>query len=150
MGYMQETEAEKLFASGLKALAANNTLTALVFFEKAMAKEDKPIFASHMAFCIAKERGQFQLAVTLCEKAIAREPQNPVHYLNLGKIYLFAGKKSEAVRTFREGLAREKDQQLIDELDKLETRKPPVFSFLKRDNPVNRVLGLLMKKTGLR
>jgi len=147
---MPDSEAEKLFASGLQALAGNNTLTALVLFEKALAKEERPIFSSYMAFCIAKERGQFQLAVTLCEKAIAREPQNPLHYLNLGKIYLFAGKKSEAVRTFREGLARESNQHIIEELDKLETRKPPVFSFLDRDNPINRLLGIVLKKLGFR
>jgi tetratricopeptide (TPR) repeat protein len=147
---MPDVEAEKLFASGLEALARSNTLTALTFFEKAVEKEDKPIYSSYMALCIAKERGQFQLAFTLCEKAKAREPQNPVHYLNLGRIYLFAGKKSEAVRTFREGLAWEKNQQIIDELDRLGTRNPPVVSFLKRSNPINRILGLALKKIGLR
>ncbi len=147
---MPDTEAEKLFHQGLQALASHNTLAALVLFEKAVAKEDRPIFSSHMAYCIAKERGQFRLAVALCEKAIAREPGNSVHYLNLGKIYLFAGRQEEAVRTFREGLAGEKNQQIIDELDRLETRKCPVISFLNRDNPVNRILGLVLKKTGFR
>ena len=143
-------EGEKLFASGLEALAAHNTLSALVLFEKAVAKEDRPVYSSHLAYCVAKERGQFQLAVTLCEKAIARDPRTPVHYLNLGKIFLLAGKQAEAVRTFREGLASEKDQRLVDELDRLQTRKPQVFSFLSRDNPINRVLGKVLKKTGLR
>lgn len=147
---MPDPEGEKLFAAGLRALAVHNTLTALVFFEKAVAKEDMPIYSSHLAYCIAKERGQFQLAVTLCEKAIASDPRMPVHYLNLGRIYLLAGKKSEAVRTYREGLAFEKDQELVDELDRLETRKPQVLSFLKRDNPVNRILGIVLRKTGFR
>ncbi|HYA32163.1 MAG TPA: tetratricopeptide repeat protein [Thermodesulfovibrionales bacterium] len=147
---MPDPEGEKLFAAGLKALAAHNTLTALVFFEKAVAKEDMPIYSSHMAYCIAKERGQFQLAVTLCEKAIARDPKTPSHYLHLGRIYLLAGKKSEAVRTYREGLAFERDQELIEELDRLETRKSPVLSFLKRDNPINRILGIVLRKSGFR
>lgn len=147
---MPDAEAEKLFASGLKALAGNNTLAALAFFENAVRREDRPTYCSYMAFCIAKERGQFQLAVTLCEKAKAREPLNPVHYLNLGKIYLIAGKKSEAIRTFREGLTREKNLEIIDELDGLGTRKPPVFPFLKRSNPINRIFGLALKKMRLR
>lgn len=147
---MPETESEKFFTSGLKALAQEDTLAALALFEKAVQRDEKPAYCSYLALCIAKERGQFQLAVTLCEKAKAREPQNPVHYLNLGKVYLYAGKTDDAIRTFREGLSREKDQKIIDELNKLGTRKPPVISFLKRSNPVNRFLGTTLKKLGLR
>lgn len=147
---MPENEGEKLFASGLKALDQGDTLSALALFEKAMQKEDKPEYCSYLALCIAKERGQFQLAVTLCEKAKAREPHNPVHYLNLGKLYLYAGKRADAIRAFREGLSREKDQGIIDELNKLGTRKPPVIPFLKRSNPVNRLLGIILKRMGLR
>jgi tetratricopeptide (TPR) repeat protein len=147
---MPDAEAEKLFVSGLKALADNNSLAALAFFEKAVGREDSPAYCSYMALCIAKERGQYQLAVTLCEKAKAREPLNPVHYLNLGKIYLIAGKKSEAIRTFRDGLSREKNPEIIDELNRLGTRKPPVFPFLKRNNPINRFFGLALKKMKLR
>lgn len=147
---MPETEGDKLFSSGLRALEQGDTLSALAFFEKATQKEDKPVYSSYLALCIARERGQYQLAVTLCEKAKAREPLNPVHYLNLGKVYLQAGKKEDAIRTFREGLSRERDQGIIDELDKLGTRKPPVIPFLKRSSPVNRFLGIMLKRIGLR
>ncbi len=147
---MPDAEAERLFASGLQALAEKDTLRALVLFEKALARDDRPIFSSYMAFCIAKERGQFQLAVTLCEKAIARDNQNPLHHLNLGKIYLLAGRTAEAVRAFREGLAKESNPQIIDELDKLEIRKPPVIPLLKRDNPLNKLIGIVLKKFGFR
>lgn len=147
---MHEGGPEDLFAIGLEALTRNDTLSALKFFEKAVHMEDKPTYCSYFALCIAKERGQFQLAVTLCEKARAREPQNPVHYLNLGNVYLIAGKKVDAIKTFREGLVHERNQQIIDELDKLGIRKPPVISFLKRRNHVNKFLGILSKKLGLR
>ena len=147
---MPDTETDKLFTSGLKALDQGDTLTALGFFEKAVQGEDKPAYCCYLALCIAKERGQFQLAVTLCEKAKAREPHNPLHYLNLGKVYLYAGKRDDAIRTFREGLSRGKDQAIIDELDKLGTRKPPAISFLKRSNPVNRFLGTTLKRMGFR
>lgn len=147
---MPDTETDKLFTSGLKALDQGDTLTALGFFEKAVQGEEKPAYCCYLALCIAKERGQFQLAVTLCEKAKAREPHNPLHYLNLGKVYLYAGKRDDAIRTFREGLSRGKDQAIIDELDKLGTRKPPVISFLKRSNPINRFLGTTLKKMGFR
>lgn len=147
---MQETEAEKFFTSGIKALAQGDTLAALTLFEKAVQREEKPAYCSYLALCLAKERGQFQLAVTLCEKAKAREPQNPVHYLNLGRIYLYAGKKDDAIQTFREGLRLEKDQEIIHELNKLGIRKPPALSFLKRSNPINRFIGIALKKLRLR
>ena len=147
---MPRTESDELFTLGLEAHARGDTLSALSLFERAVQREDRPIFSSFLALCIAKERGQFQLAVTLCEKAKAREPQNPVHYLNLGRIYLIAGKKDDAIRTFREGLGYEQDQQIIDELEKLGTRKPPLISSLKRSNPVNKYFGIILKRLGLR
>ncbi len=142
--------AERLFASGLRALSQRDTLSALTLFEKAVQKEEKPAYCCYLALCIARERGQFQLAVTLCEKAKAREPQNTLHYLNLGKVYLYAGKIDDAVRTFREGLSHGHDQEIVNELTRLGTRKPPAISFLKRSNPINRTLGKILKKMGLR
>ena len=147
---MPETGPDELFAAGLDALAHDDPLSALSLFEKAAQREDRPIFSSFLAFCIAKERGQFQLAVTLCEKAKAREPHNTVHYLNLGRIYLIAGKKDDAIRTFREGLGYEQDPKIIDELEKMGTRKPPFIASLKRSNPVNKYLGIILKRLGLR
>lgn len=111
---------------------------------------DIPQYASCFAYCIARERGQYQLAMTLCEKAIAREPENTLHYLNLGRVFLLAGKKTEALDVFRRGVSQERDQRIIDELNRLGERKPPVFPFLKRSNPLNKYLGMLLKRLGLR
>ena len=144
------TESDELFTQGLKALDRDDTLSALSFFERAVQREDRPAFSSFHALCIAKERGQLQLAVTLCEKAKAREPYNSVHHLNLGRIYLIAGKKEDAIRTFREGLGYEQNRQIIDELERLGTRKPPLISPLKRSNPVNKYFGIVLKRLGLR
>ena len=147
---MENVGTEELFGKGLEALSQGGTLAAISYFEKAFQREDRPLYGSYLAICIAKERGQYQLAVTLCEKAIAREPQEPVHYLNLGKVYLIAGKRGDAVRAFREGLQRERNSEIVAELDKLGTRKPPVIPLLKRNNPVNKYLGIILRRLGLR
>lgn len=147
---MPMTESEELFTQGLEALARGDTLSALAIFERAVQGGDRPIISSFLALCIAKERGQFQLAVTLCEKAKAREPHNTVHYLNLGRIFLIAGKKDDAVRTFREGLGYEQNREIINELEKLGTRRPPLISSLERSNPVNKYLGIILRRLGLR
>ena len=58
--------------------------------------------------------------------------------------------KLDAIKILREGLKHEKNQQIIDELDSLGTRKPPVLFFLRRSNPLNKYLGILLRKLGLR
>ena len=147
---MSVTEVERLFTKGLEALANGSILSALVFFEKAIKIENNPAIWSYLAFCIAKERGQFSKAISLCEEAIKKEPNNSAHYLNLGRIYLLTNKKAEAINIFREGLNHEENQQIVDELNKLIIRKPPVIPFLKRTNPLNKYLGIILKLLRLR
>jgi tetratricopeptide (TPR) repeat protein len=147
---MQDADAEKLFAKGLEALGHGETLPALSFFEKALKIEDSPSIWSYLAFCIAKERGQISKAITLCQEAIKKEPNNSAHYLNLGRIFLFTNNKEDAIKIFREGLNYEVNQGIIYELNRLVIRKPPVIPFLKRNNPINKYLGLMLKLLKLR
>lgn len=147
---MTNSEAEQLFAKGVKAMAEGSTLAALVNFERATQLENSPLYCSHLAFCIAKERGQVKKGIVLCQEAIAQDPENSRHYLNLGKIQLLVGHKDDAIETFRSGLSHEPNQQIVDELLKLEPRNPPVLSFLHRDNPLNKYLGITLKRLGIR
>ena len=147
---MHDTETEKLFTKGLETLAEGNTLSALSFFEKALHTKYSPVISSYHAFCIAKERGQVSKAISLCKEAIKKEPNNSLPYLNLGRIYLIDNNKADAIKTFREGLNYESNQQIVDELNKLEIRRPPIFPFLKRSNPINKYLGIILKILRLR
>ena len=147
---MSICESEELFERGVRAVERGNWLSALACFEKAVQLENRPVYNSYLAACIARERGLYNKAVTLCREAIEAEPENPVHHLNLGRIYLLQGLKKEAMKAFREGLLHDRDQRIIRELDSLGTRKSPVIPFLKRNNPVNKYLGILLGKMGLR
>jgi len=147
---VSETKAEKEFAKGLKALQEGNSLAALVCFEKASSLEDRPIYSSYRGFCVAKERGQVQKGMLLCREAMEKEPENSVHYLNLGRIHLVAGDKQEAIRVFRNGLAYGLNQEIIGALDSIGTRSPLVFRSLSRKNPINKFLGIILRKLGLR
>ena len=142
---MPGREVEGLFREGLEALAQGNTLSALSSFEKAISIENTPIISSCYAFCIAKARGQVNKAISLCEEAIRKEPNNSQHYFNLGRIYLIDHNKEGAIKIFRKGLNYESNQQIVDELNKLGPRKPPVIPFLKRSNPVNKHLGIMLR-----
>lgn len=90
-----------------------------------------------------------------CTKAIAvvqkragtvgREMLFPVLYLNLGKAYVAAGKKRNAVTAFNQGLHYDSEHTAIQkELRKLGARKKPRLSFLDRSNPINKYLGKIL------
>ncbi len=68
----------------------------------------------------------------------------PVLYLNLGRAYLAAREKKEAVGAFEKGLAADpENRELRQEMKKLGDRKNPVLPLLGRSNPVNRYAGKL-------
>ena len=100
--------------------------------------------------CIALERGKISYGLMLCNNAITVEPENPVHYLNLGKIYLKAGKRADAIETFRKGLSFGDNAEIKRILDNLGPRKKPVFPFLPRNNFLNKYTGLMMRRLKLR
>jgi len=147
---MHDADAQHLYNKGVHYLSQGKTLPALSCFEQALKKEDSPSIWSYYALCIAKERGQIKKAMLLCKEALEQEPENAVHYLNLGRIYLFTRKKAEAITIFREGLNHEAHEQIIDELNNLVPRKPPIIPFIKRANPINKYLGIILKILRLR
>jgi predicted Zn-dependent protease len=145
-----EAGADGEFERAQHALAEGDAVAALGHLEKALKLHDNPRWYSYLGYCVAKERGQFLRGVELCQSALAQEPENPVHYLNLGNVHLVTGNKNEALRVFREGMAHGGDAQLLRKLNELGMRKPPVLSFLPRDHLLNRCLGLLLSRVGLR
>ncbi len=147
---MPVAEKEKLFNMGTEALAWGNTRYALEQFRKLVAIERLPIYCSNLAYCLAKEKREFKQAITLCNEAIKKEPKNSAHFLNLGRIYLLAGQRKDAIRFLRMGLRYEHSREIIAELDMLGARKSPPIPFLKRENPTNKYLGIILDKMGMR
>ncbi len=127
------------------------TLEALALFEKAFTLEpENPKLQSFLGFCIACERGKIKEAIGLCERALQADSQNIENYLNLGRVYLRAGLKTKAIETFRKGLEVDKNPEIMAELQVLGTRKKPVFPFLPRSHFLNKYLGLILSRLGLR
>jgi len=142
--------ADELFEKGLALLRDDNPLAALVCFEKAYSIKKTPELESYLGFCVAAERGKITEAIMLCNDAIAHEPNNPLHYLNLGRVYLKADRKSEAIEIFRKGLSFGDNAEIRHLLDNLGIRKKPVFPFLPRNNSLNKYLGMLLYRLKLR
>lgn len=139
-----------LLRKGEQALKNGDTLVALLQFETAHAIRPLPGVKSKLAYCLARERRQYQQAMALCREALGAEPDNPDHYFQLSRIYLVAGQKRQAIKSLRKGLKFKRHQPIIDELNRLGARKETVFSFLPREHPLNRSAGILLTKLCLR
>ncbi len=140
----------ELIEKGIAFLHDNDRLAALTCFDKAFVQGRSPLLMSYFSYCIATERGQIKEALKLCNDALSQEPDNPIHYLNLGRIFLHAGKGEEALSALRKGLSIGDNQMITVLLEKIGTRKKPVFPFLKRSNLLNKYAGLLLNRLKLR
>jgi tetratricopeptide (TPR) repeat protein len=147
---MIDINPEALFKKGLESLARNEWTAALACFEKAAGLLNIPIHNSFLALCIARERGQTNKAVSMCRETLEADPDNPVLYLNLGKIYLMQGRPQEAIAAYRKGLGKGANAEIVAELQRIGNRRPPPLSFLGRDHPLNKYLGIILSRLGLR
>jgi Flp pilus assembly protein TadD len=147
---MQDVELNQLIRKGVVAAEKGDTLVALVHFEDAAKLEATPTVRSYLAFCLARERRQLQKAISLCNEALQQEPNNPLHFLNLGRVYLVAGQKGKAIQTLRRGLKLGRNPLIMEELKRLGMRQPPVFPSMGREHPLNKYLGLMLKRLGMR
>lgn len=111
---------------------------------------DSPEMLSLMGYSLAAESGQLEAGIQLCQKAISLNPHNSEHYLALGRVYLLAGRKEDAIAAFRKGLRVRKDARIIVVLKQLGIRKPPLFDSLAREHILNRVSGKLLRALKLR
>jgi len=141
---------ESLISKGDRALKTNDTLVALVQFEMAHAMDPRPTVKAKLAYCLARERKQYQQAMALCREALEAEPDNPDHYYQLSRVYLVAGQKNKAIKSLRKGLKFRRHQPSIDALNRLGYRRPPIFTSLPRDHVLNRAAGILFAKLGSR
>src|SRR5690242_7346528 len=112
-------EGERLFDGALNALAAGETPAALAKLERALKLKDDHAWYSFLGYCIAKERGQVKRGLELCETSLAADAANPVHFLNLAKIHLLAGKKEEAVAALRSGMSAGGSEEILALLNKV-------------------------------
>ncbi|HXV77075.1 MAG TPA: tetratricopeptide repeat protein [Candidatus Polarisedimenticolaceae bacterium] len=143
--------AETQFKKGLAALVDHNYKDASVFFRRAIEADSarsgkKPDlrYLSYYGLSLSKSGGSTTEAIRLCRAAVAKHRNHPVLLLNLGRVYLEAGKHSHALDAFDRALRLAPDNQtLVRELKKLDRRAAPVLGMLPRSHPLNVALGKL-------
>jgi tetratricopeptide (TPR) repeat protein len=147
---MSAEEIDELTQKGIEAAEKGYIHSAQVFLGQVAEQRNTPELNTYLAYCLAKGQGRIHSAAKTCRESIKREPGNSLHYLILGRILLMAGEKGKAIEAFRQGLKTNPNPKIIDELKKLGLRKPAVLKNLKRNHPINRVLGRVFSTIGIR
>ncbi len=147
---MSPDQVEELLVKGVEAAEKGYIHSAQVFLGQAAEHRNTPELHSYLAYCLAKGQGRIHSAAKICRESIKREPGNSLHYLILGRILLMAEEKGKAIETFRQGLKTSPNPKIIIELKRLGLRKPAILKTLKRNHPLNRVLGRVFSTIGVR
>ena len=88
---MSHEEAVTLVAKGVEALSNLDDRRALDCFERAIRLERTPQACSYLAYCLAKVRGDYREANLLAYEALSLDPENPLLYLNHGRVLALGG-----------------------------------------------------------
>jgi tetratricopeptide (TPR) repeat protein len=115
---------------------------------------DDPLILSYYGCMQSLVDKKYRGGVETCKRAIAllkkketfsEEALYPVLYLNLGRAYLGAAKKADAIDSLKKGLKYDNsNSDLLKELRGLGIRKPAPVPFLDRSNPINKYIGLIL------
>ena len=148
---MPSPSADNSFHKGMAALKAGDTLEALAYFEAAVLRDrqinpQRPTmrYLSYYGLALGLATGRREEAIRLCKQAAGAEFYNPELLLNLGRVALDAGDRRTAFDAFRQGLAlHDGHPELRSQIRRLGIRRRPLFGFLKRNHPVNRLAGQL-------
>jgi tetratricopeptide (TPR) repeat protein len=140
---------KKLLHEGLIALDSHNYRLAMSKLNAAGNHgiiEQSTQFESAYAVCLAAMKQQYDKAISMCRWAIALEPCETSHYLQLGRVYLLANNRKASLHIFREGMLYRRDTRIIREMEFLGVRRRPVFHSLPRGNFLNRMAGRLVRR----
>jgi tetratricopeptide (TPR) repeat protein len=140
-------EAQRLFDRGAAHLEQGLHAEALACLRQAVdLAPDHAQVRSSLGVAIAHVERNFEESRALCESAAKQEFFNPDLYLNLSRVYLEFGRRSEALRYLRRGQMIDPGHTSIRRaIAKLGRRRLPILPFLPRRHPVNRALGTARK-----
>ena len=146
---MLNREAEGSFEKGYRALGANDWRAATAFFEAAIMLEKKLTprspqarYRSYYGLCLGLAKKRHDEAIKMCQSAIQLELYNPDLHWNLGRVLYNAGRRRDAYRVFVRGVRQQPGHRgLISDIRRMGLRKKAVLPFLRRNNPLNVVLG---------
>ena len=124
--------------------------------DAALQYPDDPFILSYYGCLQALVDKQYREGIEKCKKALAIIKKEswfgedilfPLFYLNLGRAYVAAGKKKDALDAFEKGLKHDNSNpDILMELRGLGPRKKALVPFLDRSNPINKYIGLILRR----
>jgi len=140
-------------------LQKKNNRRALDLLNSALLEyPDEPFLLSYYGCLEAVINKNLAYGIDTCKRAldmlndrspVSKEVFYPTFYLNLGRAYIAAGKKQDAIEAFEKGLSYdEENKDLLWEARKLGMRRQPLIPYLKRTNPINKYIGMILHKLG--
>ena len=124
--------------------------------QAALGYPNDPFILSYYGCLQALVDRKYRAGVENCKKAISlihrgssfgEEMLYPVFYLNLGRAYVAAGKRKDALDAFGKGLKYDNsNRDILKEMRGLGSRKKAIVPFLDRSNPINKYIGLILHK----
>lgn len=139
-------------------LRKGNQKAAFTLLQQASVQypEDPFILSYYGCFQAIVDR-KYRAGVDNCKKALSllrkessfgEEMLYPVFFLNLGRAYIAAGKKKEALVELNRGLKYDNsNSDILQEIRTLGKRKKALVPFLDRSNPINKYIGLILHTT---
>jgi tetratricopeptide (TPR) repeat protein len=125
--------------------------------QAALHYPNDPFILSYYGCLQAQVDRKYLVGVDKCKQALSKILKEswfgenmlfPVFYLNLGRAYVAAGKKKEALEVFGKGLRYDsRNHDILMEIRGLGSRKKAPMSFLDRSHPINKYIGLILHKT---
>ena len=131
------------FKECLKHLRDGHPEEALLHARRALGIAPKnPFYLSYTGLLAALAEQRYADAECLCREAIDIRHNHAQLYLNLAEVYQNAGRPQEAIDVLEKGLVSAgRDFRIRRALEKMGTRRDPVFTFLHRSHPLNRTFG---------
>jgi len=138
-------------------LQRKDNKNALELLTQALKKyPDDPFLLSYFGCLETLINKNFTDGIGLCKRAIellnekipfGQEVFYPTFYLNLARSYLAAKNRNGAVEALKKGLTFDgENKDLLWEMRKLGMRRKPVVPYLKRSNPLNKYIGMILHK----
>jgi len=148
---MNILSAENYFRRGLTALVDGDPTVASDYFQSAIltevqhgVKRPQMRYLSYYGLSRAQAFGATPQAIQACETAVRRDFFNPDLFLNLGRVYLLAGKTTKSLAAFERGLGLAPSHKgLLAELTRIDRRAAPPLGIVSRSNPLNKWMGRL-------
>ena len=99
-------------------------------------------FYSYLGYGISIVENRLREGRLLCEHSVKMNFLSPENFANLAGVHILAKDRKRAVEAIKKGLDLDAHHpSLLKQMHKMGWRRPPVLSFFRRDNPLNRYLG---------